>query len=628
MNFFLAQDQARSRTSWLLFLFGAAVVGTILGVHFAGAFVWGSVMERQTEQIALHWDVLPKTAVGTLAVILIAVWLKRRSLSGGGAAVAEQLGGRRIAPNSTEPAERRLLNVVEEMSIASGVPVPAVYVLEEESAINAFAAGLDSAEAVVAVSRGCMRRLSREELQGVVAHEFSHILNGDMRMNFRMIGWIAGIVALTVVGRVLLEIGVRTVSRRTGGSSKKDGGNALAFGFFASGLVLLVVGCIGAFFGKWIQSAISRQREFLADASAVQFTRFPSGIAGALKKIGGFADGSALRAPRSTEARHMMFGESAAGFFSRLLFATHPPLKARIRAIEPQWAGEFPDAPELSDAEFGAEPQEFSALNSGRVEGSEASGDAPPPLPVLGEMPGVLQTQRAKRLIAELPGGLLEMSRDPERAADLLLMLVAATQEGAVDATLGDHPLAGCTLEQRMVLLELVVPALRMQGHESVSELMQRCEEQVRSDGQVNLVELAMLEAIRRHIGIASGLSRPPQVRHTAFKEVQDAFCLILSALVLLGHESEEEREASFVSGWMEFGQPVETRFRQGEFDVDSVHAAFRKCEQAGAGLRGLLLSACMKASLRDGRFLAEERFFVRAIADAIGAPLPPFPEM
>jgi hypothetical protein len=262
------------------------------------------------------------------------------------------------------------------------------------------------------------------------------------------------------------------------------------------------------------------------------------------------------------------------------------------------------------------------------VEGSEASGDAPPPLPVLGEMPGVLQTRRAKRLIAELPGGLLEMSRDPERAADLLLMLVAATQEGALDGTLGDHPLAGCTLEQRMVLLELVVPALRMQGHESVSELMQRCEEQVRSDGQVNLVELAMLEAIRRHIGIASGLSRPPQVRHTAFKEVQDAFCLILSALVLLGHESEEEREASFVSGWMEFGQPVETRFRQGEFDVDSVHAAFRKCEQAGAGLRGLLLSACMKASLRDGRFLAEERFFVRAIADAIGAPLPPFAEM
>lgn len=627
MNFFLAQDQARSRTSWLLFLFGAAVIGTILGVHLAGAFVWGFAMEKQTGQIALHWDVLPRTALGTLAVILVAVWLKRRSLSGGGTAVAEQLGGRRIAPNSIEPAERRLLNVVEEMAIASGVPVPAVYVLEEESAINAFAAGLDPAEAVVAVSRGCMRRLSREELQGVVAHEFSHILNGDMRMNFRMIGWIAGIVALTVVGRVLLEVGVRMASRRTGGSSKKDSSNAFAFGFLAGGLVLLVVGCVGAFFGRWIQSAISRQREFLADASAVQFTRFPSGIAGALKKIGGFVEGSGLRAPRSTEARHMMFGESASGFFSGLFFATHPPLKARILAIEPQWTGEFPDAPELSDAELGAEPQELSALSSGGIERREASGDQPPPLPVLGEIPGSLQTGRAKRLIAELPRGLREMSRDPEKAADLLLMLVAATQEGVVDGALGDQPLAGCTLEQRMVLLELVVPALRMQGQESVSELMQCCEEQVRSDGQVNLVELAMLEAIRRHIGIASGLSTPPPVRHTSFKAVQSEFCLILSALVLLGHESEEEREESFLSGWMEFGQPAVARLKQGDFDVDSVHAAFRKCEQAGAVLRGALLSACMKASLRDGRFRAEERFFVRAIADAVGTPLPPFPE-
>jgi Zn-dependent protease with chaperone function len=627
MNFFLEQDRARSRTSWLLFLFGAAVVGTILGVHFAGAFVWGSVMERQSGQIALHWDLLPRTALCTLAVILIAVWMKKRSLSGGGVAVAEQLGGRRIAPNSGEPAERRLLNVVEEMSIASGVPVPAVFVLEEESAINAFAAGLDPAEAVVAVSRGCMRRLNREELQGVVAHEFSHILNGDMRMNFRMIGWIAGIVALTVVGRVLLEIGVRTVSRRTGGSSKKDGANALAFGFFASGLVLLVVGCVGAFFGRWIQSAISRQREFLADASAVQFTRFPSGIAGALKKIGGFADGSALRAPRSTEARHMMFGESAAGFFSRLFFATHPPLKARIRAIEPGWTGEFPDAPELSDAEFGAELQQVSPLNSGRLEGREVSDDLPPPLPVLGEMPGVLQTERARRLLAELPGGLREISRDPGKAAELLLMLVAATQEGAVDGAPGDHPLAGCSMEQRMVLLELVVPTLRIQGHESLKELLHRCEQQIRSDGQVNLAELAMLEAIRRHIGIASGLSKPPAVRHTAFKAVREEFRVILSALVLLGHESEEEREASFVSGWREFGQPAATRLRQGDFDLDAVHAAFRKCEEAVAGLRGKLLSACMKASLRDGRFLAEERFFVRAIADAIGTPLPPFPE-
>ena len=625
MNFFLAQDQARSRTSRLLFFFGLAVVGTILGVHFAGVFAWALAMNREGEPVLMYWELLPKTAMTISAIILAAVWMKRRSISAGGAAIAEQLGGRRIEPNSSEPAERRLLNVVEEMAIASGVAVPAVYVLEEEPAINAFAAGLDPAEAVVAVSRGCMRRLSREELQGVVAHEFSHILNGDMRMNFRMIGWIAGIVALTVIGRVLFEIGARIVASRPRQSNRKDMGGALAFGLFVVGAILLVVGCVGTFFGKWIQSAISRQREFLADASAVQFTRFPRGISGALKKIGGFPEGSVLRAPRSTEARHMMFGESASGFFSRLFFATHPPLKARIRAIEPDWDGGFAEAQELSEGDYEETGQDLASLLPGDPSQKVVSNNLPPPLPDLGEMPGAAQTVYARRILAELPPGLREMSHDPAQAAGLIFMLVAAAHHGSPRGA--EDPVAGCTIEQRMVLLELVIPAVRRLGREAVAELMRDCEAQAEADGQINLLELAMLEAIHRHLGIASGLSKPAKVRYHRFDAVQSEFRLILSALVLMGHESVQDQEAAFASGWMEFGQASQGRCLKGEIDMASLTQAFRKCEQASSGLRRSLLAACMRASLHDGLFLEAERFFVRAIADAIGSPLPPFPE-
>lgn len=626
MNFFLAQDQARSRTSRLLFLFGLAVAGTIFGVHFACVFAWALVMNREGEPVLMYWELLPKTAVAISSIILAAVWMKTRNISAGGAAIAEQLGGRRIEPNSSDPAERRLLNVVEEMAIASGIAVPAVYVLEEEPAINAFAAGLDPAEAVVAVSRGGMRRLTREELQGVVAHEFSHILNGDMRMNFRMIGWIAGIVALTVIGRVLFEIGARIVANRPRQSNRKDMGGALALGLFVVGAILLVVGCVGAFFGKWIQSAISKQREFLADASAVQFTRFPSGISGALKKIGGFPEGSALRAPRSTEARHMMFGESASGFFSRFLFATHPPLKARIRAIEPDWDGGFPEAHELAEGDFQEAEHDVSSLSAQHHGQQAASSQLPPPLPDLGEMPGAAQTAYARRILAELPPGLREMSRDPAHASGLLSRLVAAAHDGSARGA-EDDPVAACTIEQRMALLELVIPAVRRLGRDSVADLMRSCEAQAKADGQINLLELAMLEAIHRHLGIASGLSKPVQVRYHRFNPVQAEFRLILSALVLMGHQAAGDRDAAFAAGWMEFGQPSQGRCSDDEFDVESLTQAFRKCEQASARLRRSLLSACMTASLQDGLFLESERFFLRAIADAIGSPLPPFPE-
>src|SRR4051812_333645 len=262
------------------------------------------------------------STLGTLGIIGTGSFFKTLSLARGGRAVAELLDGRLVNPNSTDLHERKLLNVIEEMAIASGVPVPQVYVMDNESGINAFAAGHNASDAAISVTHGAMTMLKRDELQGVIAHEFSHLLNGDMRLNLRLMGLIFGILCLTIIGRIL----IRTRGRK----------NPLPL----LGLALIFIGWAGVFFGRLIQAAVSRQREVLADASAVQFTRNPAGLAGALKKIGGLTYGSRLRSPHAEEASHLFFANGlGSSFFG---FATHPPLADRIRALDPTFDGNFP----------------------------------------------------------------------------------------------------------------------------------------------------------------------------------------------------------------------------------------------------------------------------------------------
>ena len=219
------------------------------------------------------------------------------------------------------------------MAIASGMPVPDIYVLEQESGINAFAAGYTPGDAAIAVTRGTLELLDREELQGVIGHEFSHILNGDMRLNIRLMGVLFGIMVLGLIGRMILRSGhhASIVSSRRG-----RGAPAVLI----IGLGLAILGGIGVFVARAIKASISRQREFLADASAVQFTRQTDGLASALKKIGGYEEGSHLQAADPEEVSHMLFGTG-----SRLsgMFATHPPLTERIQALDPHFkASDYP----------------------------------------------------------------------------------------------------------------------------------------------------------------------------------------------------------------------------------------------------------------------------------------------
>jgi Zn-dependent protease with chaperone function len=321
-NFFQQQDSARRKTFQLVVYFVMAILILI-------ALVYGLLLALSMHSAGepVSWwqpELLLLAAPGVGLVVGGASAFKVAQLRSGGQAVALMMGGKEIPGTTTDARQKRLLNVVEEMALAAGVPVPPVYVLEEPG-INAFAAGYAPGDAVVAVSQGCLNYLSRDELQGVVAHEFSHVLNGDMRLNIRLIGLIFGIMALSIIGRILMF----TSGGRSSGRNNSRGGLMLL------GLGVLVLGLVGAFFGRLIMAAVSRQREYLADASAVQFTRNPDGIGGALKKIGGLAEGSRIDNPQAAEAGHMFFANAFAGGGFAGLLATHPPLIERIRRLDP-----------------------------------------------------------------------------------------------------------------------------------------------------------------------------------------------------------------------------------------------------------------------------------------------------
>lgn len=338
MDFFAHQERARRKTGWLVAYFVLAVLGIIVTIYgvFAAVILYGESRGGSLAGPSGFWnpELFSLVAVGTLVIIGLGSMYKIALLSRGGEAVATALGGRPVLPSTRALPEKILLNVVEEMALAAGTPVPPVYLLDHEAAINAFAAGTTPQNAVIGVTRGAIENLKRDELQGVIAHEFSHILNGDMRLNLRLMGILHGILVIALIGYFLMRTGSRRVYLSS--SSGKKGGNPLPL----IGLCLYIIGYIGVFFGHLIKSAVSRQREFLADSSAVQFTRYPDGIAGALKKIGGLDSGSRLQAARAEEASHMYFGNGLSASFLNLL-ATHPPLSERIRRIQPDFNGVF-----------------------------------------------------------------------------------------------------------------------------------------------------------------------------------------------------------------------------------------------------------------------------------------------
>jgi len=642
MDFFTAQEKARRSSSWLVLYFIAAVVGTIALIYLilAIALAKAGQMDARSEQLRSLWQptLFLWVAGGTTAAVLLGSLFKMSQLSSGGGAVARSLGGRLVDPNTRDPDERKLVNVVEEMSIASGIPVPQIYVMDEEEGINAFAAGNSVSDAAVGVTRGCIQLLNRDELQGVIAHEFSHILNGDMKLNIRLMGVLFGILCIAMIGRILLQSGYR---RRYYLGAREKGGNPLPF----IGLVLFAVGYIGIFFGRLIKAAISRQREFLADASAVQFTRNPLGISNALKKIGGLGRrGSLVTSPEAEEASHMFFGNALTQGFSNLT-ATHPPLEQRIKAIDPSFDGKFPRVDFPSASQRGRQMAD---------EGYKSSRPKPPPMPFPAVLPvqdvvkqvGTVQPQNfawALMLLAEMPEPLRAAAHDSFGARALVYGLLLspeancrAKQVSALQAKADAGVFAELNKlrasfdavkdEARLPLIEMAIPALRHLSQGQFETFIGNVELLIAADQQIDLFEYALQRMLKRHLWPHYRKTKKAATQYYALKPLLGDCEVLLSGLVNVGHETVEERKKAFQAGVARLGgeavglalQPLERA------NLTQIDAALNRLATSSPMIKKQALDACAHAVGSDGVIEPREAELLRAVADGLDCPLPP----
>ncbi|HOY55321.1 MAG TPA: M48 family metallopeptidase, partial [Opitutaceae bacterium] len=568
MDFFEAQASAKRRTSRLMLLFILAVIGVIAACYLAALIVVARV--RPTSGTWLVWDGSLFGGV-SLVVCLItggAMLFKWLQLRAGGSVIAEMVGGRRVDPQSTDLAEQRLLNIVEEMSIASGVPMPAVYLLDDEGGLNAFAAGLTTSDAVVAVTRGSLEKLSRDELQGVVAHEFSHILNGDMRLNVRLTAVLFGILVIGLMGRGLLEVMLRSGAVRTRGKGKSGGPGV----FIIVGIAMLVIGYVGYFFGRLIQAAISRQREYLADAAAVQFTRNPLGVSGALKKIGGYSLGSRLDSAAAAQIGHFFFAQSFRAGFTQL-WATHPPLEERIRTIDPSWDGRFFEPETVVDvareSHQALQPPVLRKPAGARLAAERAFSMMPAlqaaapratipfvPAQALAQAGALTESHftAAQSLLSQIPQPLRTAARQPDQAPALIYALLLdaddATRNRQLTLVQQHDPGASATLVQlqpdcaalpraaRLPLLQLSLPALRFADAATRDRFLRTLEAVIHADGRVSPFEFALHKTLSGHLRLSQAPTAATQLY--SFNAVAADIAAILSALAWINGASDQ----------------------------------------------------------------------------------------
>ncbi|HEY5226887.1 MAG TPA: M48 family metallopeptidase [Opitutaceae bacterium] len=654
MDFFEAEGRAKKRSSRLMALFALAVAGTVVAGYFATVFGLraagayqsarhgyysqsGADDEQQGDFSLWQPKVFFAASLATLAVIGIASLYKWTEFRSGGSAVAESVGGRRVDPHTTDPREHQLLNVVEEMAIASGLPVPAVYILDEEPAINAFAAGLTPSDAVVTVTRGTLEKLNRDELQGVVAHEFSHILNGDMRMNIKVSAIIFGILVLGLAGRAVLW------SMRFGrvGSSRNDKGNGGAMLILGAGLALLVIGYIGYFFGRLIQASLSRQREYLADASAVQFTRNPGGITTALKKIGGYAIGSNLDTHRAAEISHFFFAQAFQSNFGGL-WATHPTLGQRILAIDPGFDGKFIDPPQRVDVSkepWSKVPHMPPQAPSPTPSAAAAFGAA------LVAAAGTLTPESAsdaQSLLAQVPASIRTAARSPHDAPILVyglllnddeavrqrqLASIAASDGGDALTTLSqlDSGLRELRHEHRLPVLQLALPAIKALPQASLGSFAGTLDDLVQADGKVTAFEFALQRLVLRALAINRNPSAPVE-QIFSFQAVAREISVVLSSLAHASSADAAAAAAAFAEGasQLKLVQASLVFLSEADSGLVPLDAALDKLAGASGPIKQRLLVAGAHVVGADGILLPEEIELMRAVAASLDVPVPP----
>lgn len=680
MDFFEAQDRARKSTWKLVGLYLLAVLMIIISVYAVVLllFRFGGFLPYDATMGELFWQpvLMGYVAVILLLVIVTGTLFRIFQLRKGGSAVAEMLGGRRVDPSTRDPKERQLMNVVEEMSIASGLPVPDVYILDREEGINAFAAGFGTADAAVGVTRGTLEKLGRDELQGVIAHEFSHIFNGDMRLNIRLIGILNGILMLHIMGMIILRSGAYSgIGGGGGGRSGGRGGGAATLVIILLGLALIVIGYIGMLFGRMIQAAISRQREYLADAAAVQYTRNPSGIADALRKIDRAMDGGKIEDGHAMEMSHLFF---ANGFHTALdrLFATHPPIADRIRAIDPSGAGaedarrqqllrkrmeqdRIARAAAKQRGETatggaggrGAILPGFPVVAEGAAAGMEAAHPALRPeviLAAIGTLDGE-QVSRARRLLADIPEILRDAAHEPFGAEALVIALLladrgmdgvsgdtAATQTAVpswlrekIDPMMAQYAeklvgrLREGDREWFLPLTEMSLPALRKMSEQQYRTFRETITALIMEDRQVSLFEYLLEKLVVRNLDASFSKNVEPDIRHYHLKSLSGELSVLLSAMA---HASGTDTRQAWEAGTRAISEvlPGDVSLLDANDCVPArLDPALDEIAASASPVKKYVLTALIHSITADNQVSVEERELLRAVSEVIDVPMP-----
>ena len=636
MNFFEHQAAARKASTRLLLLFVLAVIGIVCAVDIVVLIALGARDQSTPQQVAA---MLIFASLVTVAIIGLGSLYRIASLRGGGETVALQMGGVPVPEHTRDPQLRRLRNVVEEIAIASGVPMPKLYVLEHEAGINAFAAGYSPSDAVVAVTRGALDRLNRDELQGVIAHEFSHILNGDMRLNIRLIGVLFGILMLAIIGRKILE------HSRFGGRDKG------AAAVLVAALVAMAIGYLGLFFGRMIKAGVSRSREMLADASAVQFTRQTAGLSGALKKIGGVGDGAKLEhAGDAEEVSHMLFGD---GVGLSGLFATHPPLLDRIQALEPsfrkdqlanlhqRWLSQPPNGLEEDARLVLTDDNHASRLP---VAGTEF--DVSPPM-VIAQVahPTADDYRRADAIVSTIPEALRTLVASREDVVPLMLALlldedpaVQGKQHAEIAARLGrdtavlaqamrSEQLGALHPMQRLPLAALAFPVLRLRPRPELNVVLDTIHAVVNTDGKVSVFEYCLGTLLQHQLRESLDPSRHVQFGRRKIAGVKREAAILLALVAQAGHDNQHDALRAYLAGLqrvlprehIDYAPPPE-----GVLALETVWPALNALNPAA---KQLMIEAVTAAVSHDGRLSVSEAELLRTVCGVLHCPLPPMLE-
>jgi len=626
VGFFEHQDRARQNTVYLLLLFAIALLSMTVLFYLV-------LMGLTEQRVVWRVDLFSWVVIGMTLFVGCGSAFKFMALRGGGGAVAASLGGQLVLPETQDPAEQQLLNVVEEMAIASGITVPLVYRLPQEPGINAFAAGFSPNDAVIGVTQGTLDQLNREELQGVIGHEFSHILNGDMRLNLRLIGVLQGILLIYLGGRIVLRMTGRSRNSKSSG------------GFLLFGLSMLVIGWAGMLCGRMIKSAVARQREFLADASAVQFTRNPMGIASALRKIGGLNSGSQVQSPKAEEVSHLFFGEAMRGMsFWGSAFATHPPLKHRIQRLErlagqtatfAPASGETTSAATLAgDAAMGfaggsPKPLQIDADTVVATVGTATPGHLAYAHALLSQLPPEVHaaTKTWAGAIATSYGLLVDPTAAEVRDRQLTHLRQTEPPE-LVEQALRLYPLLqGLDPRFRLPLLDLTIPALRNGTAAQCSRFLKQVQVLVQADQQVTLAEYTLQVILHRRLASHFAKTSENPVEFTTIEQLWTDCITLLSALAQVGEGDRSQQNYAFRSGM--FRLPGASRLEIPQTtvkaDLASIGNSLKRLRRAAPKLKQAAIDACAHTVLVDNDITLKEAELLRAVVIALDCPIPPF---